>query len=196
MFDFLVDAVSSVAEFFVDDIPSYIMQGASWIDTELFGYGAEFIDGSAGSGLSPFGIPTVKKFGPLEKAADYLVGFEGGPYASSFLGDLGKEGIGEIAGLIGGSGKGAAAQRGSAVPKLNVSLPSGGTSRPGLGSAGNVLPGMGDARFQASLADLYRNTQNSDVQKVFAEAYFKRNLSGAERSLALGSAMPTKSLRG
>ena len=64
MFDFLVDAVSSVAEFFVDDIPSYIMQGASWIDTELFGYGAEFIDGSAGS---PSVFLRLRNLGPWKK---------------------------------------------------------------------------------------------------------------------------------
>jgi hypothetical protein len=180
------------------------MQGAEWLDTELFGYGGS--DSISGALYKSGPFPGINQaaagsfftaaddYGPLSKAADYIFGMEGGPYTSSFLGDLGKEGIGEVTDLIAGGG--GAAQPGSRMPKLNVSLPSGGTPRPRLGGSTNMLPGMGDARFQASLADLYRNTQNSDVQKVFSEAYFKRNLSGTERSLALGSAMPSKSLRG
>ncbi len=206
MFDFFVDAVSAVGDFFLDDIPSYIMQGAEWFDDTILGYGNDITTGTLyKSGPFP-GInqtaagsffTTVKDYGPLEKAADYLFGMEGGPYTSSFLGDLGKEGIGEIAGLISGGGGGAQAMRGTTrAPSLNVSLPSGKSGRPSLGSAGSALPGMGDARFQANLADLYKNTQNRDVQNIFSEAYFKRNLSGGERSLALGSAMPSKSLRG
>jgi hypothetical protein len=83
--NFITDTVPSAISSFTSGIADTIIGGFRSID-DFFGFTVE-ADGPMGSGLGPFDTPKIG-YGPFEKAADYLLGGEGGPYTSSFLGDV------------------------------------------------------------------------------------------------------------
>lgn len=200
----------SVVDFITEDIPYAISSAAQWVDETVFGYSGltgDYLESDLGYGDFSFGggsglntdftsysfrtgddfFKSVSDYGPLTKAADYLLGTAGGPYSSSLLQDLG--GSSNVAkavsagaeSFLGGS-KGATSA-GSAGQRPGVDVPEG-TVASGLSGLSSS-----DPRIQQATANMLRGEfVNPEIRAILEAALARRTIQAYGPTISPGSA--------